>query len=41
MIKEEHMQPSPNRIILYVRDVQAISNFYYGNSVSSRAFACN
>ena len=43
MIKEEPMQPSLNRIMRYVRDVQAPYNFYCGNSisVSSRAFACH
>lgn len=43
MIKEDPMQPSLNRIMLYVRDVQATCDFYYGNSISisSRAFACN
>lgn len=43
MIKAEHMQPSFNRIMLYVRDVQATCNVYFGNSTSirNRAFACH
>jgi catechol 2,3-dioxygenase-like lactoylglutathione lyase family enzyme len=28
LIKEEHMQPSLNRIMLYVRDVQTTCDFY-------------
>jgi len=41
MIQDEYMRPSLNRIMLYVRDVQATCNFYYDNSISSRAFACH